>query len=230
MIIQYNVFCKDYQEKILEGFCGGIKSKGQFCCPNPDCRSGIFHRHGTYERYLIEIGFEQPLCQEDAYKAFCDPEDLDSLIHINHMEILRIKCAGCGMTHAILPADAIPFLSGTVLAVLFLLFQICCENDGTLNEAAIHPRGIFSWQYLKYLRILYAGYRNRMVAALRSGGLYCHAEDPSDRDILLIYLSPPPLSLPYLSFLRFHKAPMFVRRRSTLSYPLRFLFPKTLVT
>ena len=59
MLIQIKANCKNYSEVVLKEFSGGQKSKGEFCCDNPDCRCDVFYIHGTYERHFLHF-VEEP--------------------------------------------------------------------------------------------------------------------------------------------------------------------------
>lgn len=226
MLNQTKVNCKNYSELILKGFHGGQASKGEFRCNNPDCRCDIFYRHGTYERNVLRFEFEPVLGPEDSI-AFELPDGTSCVD--TRMEILRVQCAGCGITHGIAAADIIPFqvfsLPAFLSIILYLLGDISGANSGHL---VLHPVEGLSWHVQKRILRIYQDYHVRMMTALRTQGLYAEAADLSDHTLAMIYLglSPPPGAV--LAFLRCHKHPMFVSRRSTVSYPLCFLLPQNL--
>lgn len=104
MIIEFQVFSKDYKEKILDCY-----HSFDYKCPGCNAKAK-FHRHGTYVRFITclsptgEIVFEA-------------------------LEILRLKCQSCNSTHSILPGDIIPFQVYSLPVVLFLCEQILLKND-----------------------------------------------------------------------------------------------------
>ena len=198
-----------------------------FRCNNPDCRCDIFYRHGSYERDILFFteAHEDPL--EDAVVSF-RLENGSSCV-VKRIKVLRVKCVGCGTTHGVLTYDMVPFCSFLLPAFLSLILQILAsKNTGNAGDPVIHGPDALSWHTLRRMYLTYKEYRNRMMAALRLQGLYQAAPGLPDVDLVQRYLrqgSPPDACLAYM---RCHTGLMFVHRRSTVSYPLRFLFPLAL--
>lgn len=83
MIIDFNVNFNTYEEKILNNY-------GFFSYLCPKCGANhSFSRHGTYERNISFFSRDN-ICNDK-------------------IKILRLKCASCESTHAILPVDVIPY-------------------------------------------------------------------------------------------------------------------------
>jgi hypothetical protein len=108
MIIDFQVFSKDYNEKILNCY-----HSFEYTCPKCGAKAR-FHRHGTYLRfitYLSNIG-----------DVVFEP-----------LELLRLKCQSCNSTHSILPLDSIPFQAYSLPVVLFLCEQIFINKASIRN-------------------------------------------------------------------------------------------------
>ena len=81
----------------------------------PDCHKGKLHRHGCYLR-----GFNDPV------NGICDK-----------VQIQRARCSGCGITHALIPAELVPcsrvpLLAQLLIAVMAGLFK---DPDLTAHQA-----------------------------------------------------------------------------------------------
>ena len=222
--MQASVKIKDYETEILENLRGGEAGRGFFRCPNPDCRCDKFYRHGTYPRYFLTVG--RPETEEAAMGS--DGTDPFQTVHVR---ILRLICAGCGMTHAVLPSDGIPFVFETrdVFLVLVLHMSLAGQAAGKGGRVPVSSEGMFSWKVLRWIMDCYKKYRERMVCALRWAGLHQCAMDPDDVSLSRKYLGDPPQGDACRSFLLFHKKPPFVNRRGTASYPLRYVLPESLL-
>lgn len=99
MIIEFQVFSKDYKEKILNYY-----HPFEYTCPKCGAKAR-FHRHGTYGRFITCLS-------------------TTGCIVFETLEILRLKCQSCNSTHSILPSDIIPFQVYSLPVVLFLCAQI----------------------------------------------------------------------------------------------------------
>ena len=202
-----------------------------FRCTNPDCRCDTFYRHGTYQRYFIDLGDVPDLEAENTL----DDEMIIRVIRslsVCQVCILRVKCMGCGITHAILPVDAIPFQAWSLLLIFLLLLMVSLQNQGEINKkTSLHETSLFSWKFLKRLISIFLQYRPSMVSAVRFGEIYQHACDPSCQELLLCFAGGLFLSFPsdaYLIFLKLFRSPLFVSRHNTISYPLRYLLPQSM--
>lgn len=215
----------------MESFCGGEASRGQFRCTNPDCRCDAFYRHGTYPRYFIDLGDVPDMEAETTLDAETIIGAIRS-VSVHQVCILRVKCMGCGVTHAVLPVDAVPFQAWSLLLVFLLLLMLSLQNQSEINEkTSLHETSLFSWKFLKRLVSLFLLYRSSMISAIRFGELYQHACDPSCRELLLCFAGGPSPSFPsdaYLTFLKLFRSPLFVSRHNTISYPLRYLLPQAM--
>lgn len=108
MIIEFQVFSKDYNEKILN-----LSNTFEYTCPKCGARER-FHRHGTYFRHITYLS-------------------IDGCIVSEPIEILRLKCISCESTHAILPSDIIPFQVYSLPVVLFLCNEMLINKKSLRN-------------------------------------------------------------------------------------------------
>ena len=196
MIIDFSHSFKDYYE-ILSFY--GV---WDYECPNPECRAKNhpLRRHAKYERWLVLWNAEQG-----------SPEEV-------RMEILRLKCSSCGKTHAVLTMDMIPFFSYSIYAVLALLAM--CTEPGS---SALHTEtktGV-SYQMLYRFLALLREYAQRLALFLRLESLWTHPGPPLDGQIVLLLGAQPPPWPGSRFWWHFH-TPLFLHRRSTVSYPLVF--------
>lgn len=194
MIIDFTHSFKDYDE-ILNFY--GIWG---YECPNPECRAKQhpMRRHARYGRSLV-------LWDADACR-----------IKEERMDILRLKCIGCGTTHAILTMDIIPFFSYSIQAFLVLL-SLCMEGSVPRTEEKTGVSIQLLYRFLKIFR----EYSGRIMLFLRQEGLRKEEGKLLYRRMLplLCGKSPP---WPQSSFFRRERTPLFLHRRNTVSYPLRF--------
>lgn len=104
MIIEFQVFCKDYSETILNR-----NRPFDYSCPK--CHAvARFHRHGCYSRWVAILSEETG-------------------IEFVSLSILRLKCQSCQSTHSILPGDIIPFQIYSIPVVFFLCSRIVLEGE-----------------------------------------------------------------------------------------------------
>ena len=216
--------CKNYSEIVLHGFCGGQDSRGEFCCNNPDCRCDVFYSHGTYQRHFLHFVEEPEPDDTVVFKLPCGLACVDTL-----MTILRVRCAGCKVTHGIASADMIPFQVFSLPAFLTVILHLFPVEKAITEKTSPRqvPAGI-SWHVLKRMLLIYIEHRSRMMAALRQQSLYEAAPDLEDSALLGCYLGLSPPEGAGIAYLRCHKQPPLINRRNTVSYPLRFLIPKNI--
>lgn len=196
MIIDFGHSFKDYDE-ILNFY--GI---WDYECPNPKCRAKHhpMRRHARYERGLI-------LWDTD---ACCLKEE--------RMEILRLKCCSCGSTHAVLTMDIIPFFSYSIQSFLALV-SLCMATEGSVPGAE-EKTGV-SYQLLYRFLQIFHDYARELILLLKREALWDSEHSPLDRQLLpLLYGKSPPW--PQSSFFYRFRTPLFLHRRNTASYPLRF--------
>ncbi len=110
MIIEFQLFSKDYKEKILNSY-----QPFEYQCPKCGAKAR-FHRHGTYLRHVTYLS-------------------LAGHIVFESLEILRLKCQSCNSTHSILSGDMIPFQVYSLPVVLFLCKQILIEKASLRHTA-----------------------------------------------------------------------------------------------
>lgn len=222
MIIYSGIQIKDYQKTILDiesGFCGGEASRGMFRCPNPVCRCDRFYRHGTYNRYFISLSEEfnwKDISADDGSLSCFDG------IQTHLLTILRLKCTGCGQTHAVLPDDIIPFHSLSLLLQLMILSQLCKnDNSNPSQKRTLHQTEKLSWPVLHALLLAYQSYHAKMMYVLRVKSIYSHPDVPSDCILLSLYISEETHAR--LFFLKIHLIQLFLTRQNTASYPIRII-------
>lgn len=221
MLIHSHIKIKDYQDIILDknhGFRGGEASRGMFRCSNPDCRCDTFYRHGTYQRYFVSFPHEEidtaPHTENSSLSLF-------DIVLTQHLTILRIRCTSCGQTHAILPYDIVPYHAFSLMLQLMILYTIHNDNDSNSQKKKLHQTTVLSWPFLHALFAAYQAYHSRMCHVLRLKSLYSKETTPSDHELLKFYLS---VETDVRSlFLHVFSFPLFLTRRSTVSYPLRFI-------
>lgn len=110
MIIEFQVFSKDYKKEILNCY--------QFPYKCPKCGAiARFHRHGTYLRWTTYVSATWDIVFEP-------------------LEILRLQCQSCNSTHSILPGDIIPFQVYSLPVVLFLCEQILINKVSIRNTVS----------------------------------------------------------------------------------------------
>lgn len=166
-------------------------------CPKCGARHSL-HRHAKYFRNLI-VWESEGLVEE-------------------RMEILRLQCSSCGCTHAVLTPDVIPFCIFSVEAFLALI-SLCLNPDGSVLNTGQHTGTSYQLLY-RFLQIFHE-YRAKLILFLRREALWSHTEHPLSRELLLLLHFQPPPGLPF-HFFTYFQAPLFLHRRSTVSYPLLF--------
>lgn len=220
MVIHSHIKIKDYQDTVLDndhGFHGGSSSRGMFRCPNPKCRCDVFYRHGTYQRYFVFIPYEM---QDLAFQA--ESLSVFDAMETQSLTILRIRCTGCGQTHAILPDDIVPFRTFSLLLQLLILFTICKKHTSSdSREKMLHQTSLLSWPFLHALLLTFQAYHSRMCHVLRSKSIYTAEKEPSDPELLELYLFHEQ-HVRHL-FLHVFSVPLFLTRQNTVSYPIRII-------
>lgn len=196
MIIDFTHSFKDYSE-ILDFY--GV---WDYECPNPQCRAKQhpMRRHARYERSLVLWDADVGRLKEE------------------RMEILRLKCCSCGSTHAVLPMDIIPFFAYSNQVFLALL-SLCMEKKGSVLRTE-EKTGV-SCQLLYRFLLIFHEYAEKLMLFLRMEALWEGEGRPLESRILPLLLgkSPP---WPQSRFFQKFRFPLFLHRKSTVSYPLRF--------
>lgn len=193
MIIDYGLTNEDYQSCVIDNY-----KQWHFDCP--DCKKMMkFHRHGTYQRYLSLIKEET--------------------VSIELVEILRLKCTGCGATHAILTPDMIPYRIYSMSLFMWLLDRMFCEEKSLLRISDM--TGI-SYQGLQIILKLFV-HSLEKICSLISYVEYdlSHLADTSRKIISAWYENPPP----YIQkkYMEAYIEVLFQNRKSTTVYKLRFI-------
>lgn len=121
-----------------------LKLECNFCHKRGECV-----RHGYYERgYLLESG------------------DLQSNTRIM---ILRVRCKGCGHTHAVLPDEVVPYYGFTIPFIYSILDQYygqerkaraICEKNGISMALLYSWKKRFERQKDQFLGLLESGMRS----------------------------------------------------------------------
>ena len=157
-------------------------------------------RHARYERSLV-------LWDAD---AGCLKEE--------RMEILRLKCCSCASTHAVLTMDIIPFFVYSIQAFLALLSQCMAEKSSVPRTG--EKNGV-SCQLLYRFVLIFHEYAEKLLLFLRLEAWWeSERKPPESQLLLLLYGKSPPW--PQSCFFQKYRSPLFLHRKSTVAYPLRF--------
>lgn len=194
MIIDFNHSFKDYN-KILDFY--GV---WDYECPECGAKHHPMRRHARYERSLVLWDAEAGRLKEE------------------RMEILRLKCCSCGSTHAVLTMDIIPFFAYSIQAFLALL-SLCTAEKGSVPQTG--EKADVSCQLLYRFLLIFHEYAEKLMLFLRMEALWeGEGRLPERRLLLLLYEKSPPW--PQSCFFQKFRSPLFLHRRSSVSYPLRF--------
>ncbi|MCQ2511731.1 MAG: DUF6431 domain-containing protein, partial [Lachnospiraceae bacterium] len=181
------------------------------------CRCDVFYRHGTYQRYFVFIPYE---LQEMSFQA--DSLSVFDAVETQSLTILRIRCTGCGQTHAILPEDIVPFHAFSLMLQLLILSTVCKDYTASDNqEKTLHQTSVLSWPFLHALLLTFQSYHSRMRHVLRVKSIYTSETAPSDPELLELYLFHEQ-HVRHL-FLQVFSIPLFLTRQNTVSYPIRII-------
>jgi hypothetical protein len=173
MIIDFTVFCKNYNEKIYD-------FKGVFCYACPACKAKCrWIRHGKYTRHLILLSDSTGPVEES-------------------LSILRLKCKSCKCTHAILPRECVPYLVFGTLAILTVLSDYHQER----SPKKISEKHSISWQALYLMLDRFVNSLNSLMVALRENGLYDGTLPPAPALILAFFSKYPFLDYSYFDSLK----------------------------
>ena len=134
------------------------------------------------------------------------------------MEILRLKCCSCGSTHAVLTRDIIPFFAYSIQAVLALL-SLCMAEKSSVPRTG-EKTGV-SCQLLYRFLLIFHEATGKLMLLLRLETLWEGGRKPPEGRLLsMLYAKSPPW--PQSCFFQKFRSPLFLHRKSTISYPLRF--------
>lgn len=196
MIIDFNFSFKDYED-ILNFY--GV---WDYECPDPECgaKNHPMRRHAKYGRGLV----------------LWDPETCT--LKEERVTLLRLICCSCGKTHAVLTGDMIPFFIYSIQAFLALVC-LCMGPESSVLETE-EKTGV-SYQLLyRFLRIFHE-YIERLSLFLRLESMWDGQSKPLDSQLFPMLKAQPPPWPSSLFFIHF-RSPLFLNRRSTVSYPLLF--------
>ena len=168
-----------------------------YTCPKCGAKHR-FHRHARYPRYLT-------LWDEGALKE-------------ERLDILRLQCNSCKITHSILTMDMIPFCIYSIQAFLALVRE-CVSEEGSVLKTERNT-GV-SFQFLYRFLAIFQEYRERLIIFLRTTLFWTDAPNPFPgwvSEALLMH--PPPW--PQAQYFKANASPLFLHRHNTVSYPLVF--------
>ena len=112
MIIDYCVNFNNYNEIVLNYY-------GFWLYRCPSCNAfHSFSRHATYSRYICFLN--------------------SGKIEEHKINILRLLCKSCGQTHAILPADTVPYLIYSFSCIFQILIQRFVDVKSVLEISNIN--------------------------------------------------------------------------------------------
>lgn len=197
MIIDYNCTFKHYSEIQKKAMEDGFVT-WDYQCPKCLAQKQL-HYHSSYDRNVL-------ILEEDG-------------LQLCAVQIIRLVCESCGCTHAILFAEAIPFWQMTVQAVFFLLSMLIVDNQAFQPVKASRATEV-SYQLLGRYLIILQGHYDQLVLLLRSMALWQETKNPTLQDVVIIARSGAP-PFPQKEFFTQNQSPLFLHRRSTVSYPLR---------
>ena len=184
MIIDFDVDINNYIENILN-FFGFWK----YLCPCCGSRNSLI-RHAKYERYICLFENNVFVCHT--------------------ITVLRLKCKSCNTTHAILPADVIPFKIFS-----FTCIRICLT--GYFTQGMSGPKISLMYKIsvqMVYLFIKeYHDEQSSCVNFLRANDLEISKETSKDPKNILLFVN---THFPEPDFLRLyfmHTRHVFLMRR-----------------
>lgn len=184
MINDFNININNYSNKILNfyGFW-------DYICPSCQARHSLT-RHGFYTRNICYFNLGN--------------------IEECKIKILRLICSSCGVTHAILPSDIIPYVIFTFSCVFKLLMQHFVDAKSVL-EVSKENHISFQLMYLFINRLIY--HLNPCVIFLRVFLAVQTDFSSSFKDVLsIIYINFRSLAFQY-KYLNFYKK-VFLMKRS----------------
>lgn len=114
---------------------GRGKAIPEMCCPDPQCQKARLGGHGWYERFLGGVV----------------------------VEIRRLRCARCGVTHALLPEGLCAYRDATLDGL-----EVALESDGPTSGArAAEQRGTGAVRRVRsWLRAMRSSWASKILALL----------------------------------------------------------------
>jgi|BioPla2DNA2_1021312.scaffolds.fasta_scaffold27112_1 hypothetical protein len=155
MIIDFNVNFNKYEEEILNSY-----KTFNYTCPTCGAKHSLF-RHAKYERYIATI-----------YQGEVSSKKL---------EVLRLKCSSCDKTHAILPADTIPYCIYSYSCILTILLEHFIDKKSILDLAG---KFNISFQIIYLFISRFKEFLKECIYVLRLLYFFKDNEKPSFHDAL----------------------------------------------
>jgi len=138
MIIDSSVNCNTYEENILNHY-----GFWKYRCPC--CRAlRSFTRHAIYTRHICSLNFD--------------------VVVEKRINILRLACSSCNTTHAILPADTIPYCIYSFSCIFQVLVQNLLEEKSILE---ISSNNQISFQIIYLFLKRFINHFNHCITFLR---------------------------------------------------------------
>mgnify|MGYP000323130372 CR=1 FL=1 len=157
MIIDFSIDFNSYEEKILNKY-----KIFTYVCPKCGTKHALY-RHGTYVRNI------------SYYKNKC--------IVNEKLKVLRLKCASCNSTHAILPKDIIPYCIYTYSCIMKILYEHFNDKKSVLSIAFSY--GI-SFQLIYLFIKLFNIFLKDCIYVLRTINLWNDILNPHCKDVIKI--------------------------------------------
>jgi ribosomal protein L44E len=157
MIIDLNANIKNYREKILNK-----KDSFTYICPKCGARYSLT-RHGRYKRWIVYLG--------------------NNIFYEDRIEILRLKCSSCNSTHAILPADIVPYCIYSYSFMIQLLLEVLVNKEAVLELSKKYK---ISFQIIYYFLLKFKIFLSRCIFVLRTLRLIKNLLAPSAEEVIKI--------------------------------------------
>lgn len=194
MILDFHITSKEYNQKIF------IESTTHTfsACKCEHCGAmGRFHRHASYSRYFITFDAEIP--------------------QVETLQILRVQCLSCKKTHGVLPQDVIPFQIHSMNYILLLLYTFYNKSNskrGTAKEMGCNL------DFVRKKLLLFQKYLISIEAYLREIGQWDSTSHLCAKEALSFLCH---RDFDFRAYFSTHHIPIFLNRRNTATYPLRFI-------
>ena len=173
----------------------------------PSCKAeGQFRNHGYYERTCLYY-------EDGEWKS-------------ERMHVLRGYCKSCKHTHAILPADLIPYRCMRLCDYLKLLLSIyfyCSQEDVVITDLPIRESLLDDESFDQPLTVksyyslltLFRYFLNYLLDVLRQLDLWDKSSNPDEATVIILLLQSADLQKAQQKMLELHLIPLFFRRNRT---------------
>lgn len=155
MIIDFNINCNNYIEKVLSKY-----SFFDYICPNCGAHHSL-SRHAKYKRYILTVILGETYSKK--------------------IEILRLKCSSCNTTHAVLPADTIPYCIYAYSHMLTAVSEYFIYKKSILETS---DKFQISFQTLYSFISRFQTFLNQCIQVLRMISFWRNDENPAFLDVL----------------------------------------------